>query len=479
MLGILWIIIAVLLALITWNFSVEAHSLRTALVLICCISGYWATVVAKHLSRPVRIIIWMSLGILSAGYLFKYAAFLAFGGETYGKVSNVLIADTVFTPWSLQADPNIVTEILIVTSAGFTGILGAALFCMAAMRNRHQLPSSPRKRSIKPLIVTGLMLIIVTGIPRWMLRLYDYTNPVRLPFELSGVINLLNAYVGPYLLAVGMTYAMLMNQIHQARRIALLLLIIGAIQLLLFLSKWSLVSPLMFIIIAQLLTRRTLFRRSEILIGIAGLLVVYPFLNIFRSLTLSGAATLPFSDALQLGVARYGDFTDMLVAGPLSLWGRIVGFDNLVPLIALRRSMEIDILEVLHLYFSSYDLDKYLTYDVIGFTVPQGVSPGFLGRLYYLFHNPIVTAAAVLVSVFLIAWLANRLWNASRLESRALTVVWLSVAFQLLMTGMRFKLIIWQTSVLIAVWMMTNLLLLTRVRITVSESYAKRCKGKI
>lgn len=479
MLGILWIIIAVGLALITWNFSVEAHSLRTALVLICCISGYWATVVAKHLSRPVRIIIWMSLGILSAGYLLKYAAFLSFGGEIRGKVSNVLIADTVFTPWSLQADPNIVTEILIVTSAGFMGILGAALFCMATIRNRHQLPSSPWKRSIKPLILTSLMVIVVTGIPKWTLHLYDYTNPVQLPFELKGVINLLNAYVGPYLLAVGMTYAMLMNRIREARRIALLLLIIGMIQFLLFLSKWSVVSPIIFIIIAQLLTKHTLFRRSEILMVITGLLVVYPFLNTFRSLTLSGAATLPFSYTLQLGVARYGDFTDMLVAGPLSLWGRIVGFDNLVPLIENRRGMEIGITEVLRLYFSSYDLGKYLTYDVIGFTIPQGVSPGFLGRPYYLFHNPIIIAVVVLVSVFLIAWLANRFWNASRLESRALAVVWFSVAFQLLMTGMKFKVIIWQTFVLIAVWMITNLLLLTRVRITVSESYAKRRKGKI
>jgi len=478
MLGILWIIIAVLLAFITWKFSVEAHSLRTALVLICCISGYLATVIAKYLSRPVRIVIWMSLGILSAGYLFKYAAFLAFGGETYGKVSNVLIANTVFTPWSLQADPNIVTEILIVTSAGFMGILGAALFCMATIRNRHQLPSSPRKRSIKPLILTSLMVIVVTGIPRWTLHLYDYTNPIRLPFELRGVINLLNAYVGPYLLAVGMTYAMLMNRIREARRIALLLLIIGMIQFLLFLSKWSMVSPLMFIIIAQLLTKRILFRRFETFMAIACLLVVYPFLNIFRSLTLSGATTLPFSYTLQLGVVRYGDFASALVAGPLSLWGRIVGFDNLVPLIENRRGMEIGITEVLRLYLSSYDLDNYLTYDVIGFTVPQGVSPGFLGRSYYLFHNPIATAAAVLVSVFLIAWLANRLWNTSRLEGRALTVVWLGGgAFQLLMTGMRFKPIIWQISILIAVWMMT--ILLTRVHITISESYAKRCEGKI
>jgi len=477
MLGILWIIIAVLLALTTWNFSVEAHLLRTVLVLICCISGYWATVVAKHLSRPVRIIIWMSLGILSAGYLLKYAAFLAFGGEIHGKVSNVLIADTVFTSWSLQADPDIVTEILIVTSAGFLGILGAALLCMATIRNRHQLPSSPRKLSIKPLIVTGLMLIIVTGIPRRMLHLYDYTNPVQLPFELSGIINILNAYIGPYLLAVGMTYAILMNRIHQARRIALLLLIIGAIQFMFFLSKWLLISPLMLIIIAQLITKRTLFRRLETLIAVSGLLIVYPFLNIFRLLTLSGAETFPLSDAMQLGITRYGNIINNLVVGPLSLWGRIIGFDNLVPMIILRRSRIIDIEEVFRLYFSSYDLDKYLTYDVIGFIVPHGVGPGFLGRPYYLFHNPIIIAVAVLVSVFLIAWLANRLWNASRLESRALSVLWFVMGGQLIMTGMRFKPIIWQTSALIAIWMMVNLL--TRVRITVSESYAKLCEGEI
>ena len=450
-----WAALCGWLVALSWQARDDAL-LRIGYILISCVAGFAAGALHIQCRHPQSIVIWAASVALAVGYLMKYGIYLVL--DSPGIERAWLALENVFPPWAIGANSDDVTTSLSIVAVGFVGLVCAAFLARFCRRREQRSPAMALSRTSWASVAIasiGVTLVVVTGIPRWWLGLYLPDPPLHLPLGLGGAINLTNAYVGPYLIAVALYRSLADGRMSLGRRLAGIMILVGVVNFLIFLSKWSLISPILMILLTQWMLRRYVLSRLQGVVLISGLVVVYPFLNMYRSFSYIGEngfieAIIAAAEQVMEKGGVDSSFA-ILVLSLSSMLGRLVGFEGLLTLLS-NGGKPFDLFEYIT---SSIDLDAYLTYQVIGFTTPMGVSPGMLGRFYFISGSYGVVFLATAAFISVLAKGVDSYWKRGGLAS-ALSIIMLGMSIQLIVAGPRLVVLWWFVFVLSAVWMLAR-----------------------
>lgn len=393
---IIWLLAIVIITVMTFLFSGDLGTSRTLKLLLIGLMG--STVLA--LGTRVRLVLtrWliqMIFLIFVIAYVAQYPAYLML---TSGAMNDSLGA-TLFSPFSQGASDLTLDRALFTVLAGFTG-LALATLAIRLLESRKKTPIYTvliRSRKNVELIIfnTGVIVFLLSSIPRYVFSLHNPELATPLPAKLGGLINLLNSQVSIYLMAVGLVLLALKGEHKKARSCGYKFLLIAALQYGLFLSKMSIFIPLAIIYFIDRLYGISILSKRFQLLLVGALLILYPFFNIYRSLrNYELVSAFDFWAAVKFGIelSESSDLENMFLAGLGAFWGRIVGLEPLLILLEYFQNHSLNLFDYL---FSDFDLDNYLTYSVLDFDGPMGFSPGFLGRLVVFGVSPVFVVCSV------------------------------------------------------------------------------------
>ncbi|MFH1921978.1 MAG: hypothetical protein ABIP48_19100, partial [Planctomycetota bacterium] len=218
------------------------------------------------------------------------------------------------------------------------------------------------------------------------------------------------------------------------------------------LSKYTLITPVLMIVLMQWMLERRLFSRWQATLLVALLLLIYPFLGEYRSFAYRGEPGLlgggDFAIDRVMFERGYLDVLDLLLAGVLSILGRLVGFDSLITLIRIG-GKPFGLIDYLA---SSTDVDSYLTYQIIGYVTPMGISPGMLGRFYYISGSHVFVffaSAALTWFLAIVARIASRHVSAGG----GFAVILVTISMLFFVAGPRVPDVVHFSFALSSVWM--------------------------
>jgi hypothetical protein len=330
---------------------------------------------------------------------------------------------------------------------GFLGILlPSAILAYGGLRGRAAMQRPVVDAGTAPVFISnpltlGYAAIICTVFFGLLRKYFGLESPTAtgLPMGLGGVINIASGYIGPNLSFAAFFFALHQGNDAKAKRLALVMVLLGVYNYILFTSKLSLIFPVLFLLICQyLLNRRVVATRTIVVLG-SLFVVIYPFLNLYRSAIALGIAPGDLIDTIAKMYESQKDASDLdrsVVQVAISaILGRLVGYDPLM--ILLQANPYPDSLVGYLLYGN---LDTYLTYDILNYQDPMGYSPGFLGRFYYVSLSFTYVLAMTAGTVAILAALIRRCWQGD-LRLRFMAPLLLTYSLIFFTDGVRFELL--------------------------------------
>lgn len=425
----------------------EEDSLRTstALYSLSCIAGLMIYIRCKRMAQIERTIIYISLITLTAGYLFKYPIYAIYKQHNNNVIPPHLLS-ALFPEWTLQSSGEGIASAMGAVFAGYAGLLLATLGLQIKTNKSTKKPEAHNHIARNPpqsiALSAGLIIFSLTAILRLKFGLVMGAEPIGLPFGLGGILTIANSYLAPNLIIYSYLNNHIQGHISKARTQAIIAVIVGIIQYSLFYSKGAIFMPLFSILMSQVLLGALFSKPTQITVA-SILILAYPFLNIYRWIAMGGSVDIY---AIQNAISSHSSEMEaenvfsLLIAGIFSIWGRVVGLDSLLTLIDASRSWNMGLFEY---FFSDMDLDKHLTYQIIGFESDMGVSPGHLGRVFFISQSYLLTSASVFVMAYIPAKVLTVLYNSNKQELRPIAVVLLFYTLQLQISGFRIDVLTW------------------------------------
>jgi hypothetical protein len=417
------------------------------LVFGCCLIAWQCARPHFGTRRPEHMLMVMASLIFLIAYIAQAMLFIKVSRTPAATLGEALSVRSVFSAMALEAGPVHVLLSLEIILMGFIGILlPSAYVAYGGLRGRAAIQrpcadeAAPRVIISNPLTL-GYAALICTLFFGFFRKYFGLESPTAtgLPMGIGGVINIASAYIGPNLSFAAFFFALHQGNDSKARRLALIMMLLGLYNYILFTSKLSLIFPVLFLLICQyLLNRKVVSARTVLLLG--GLfVVVYPFLNLYRSAIALGIAPSDLIDAIAKMYQSQQDASDLdhnVVQVAISaILGRLVGYDPLM--ILLQANPYPDSLVGYLLYGN---LDTYLTYDILNFQDPMGYSPGFLGRFYYVSLSFVYVLTMTAGTVAVLSGIIRRCWLGDlRLQFVAPLLLTYSLIF--FTDGIRFELL--------------------------------------
>lgn len=382
-------------------------------ILACCACAYACLRVHGPRRRPESMLIVAGSAIFVLAYVVQAVLFVKLSRSPATSVVEALKIRSIFSLAALGAGTPEIAVSLNVILAGFVGMLAAALLLARGGRPVAAHPGFPLAFVANPLTL-GYVAIVCTLLFGVLRKVFGLESPTAsgLPPGVGGVINIASAYIGPNLSFAAFYYALEQGHQAKARRLAVIAVMLGLFNYVLFTSKLSLIFPVLFVLASQyLLQRRVVSTRAMVVLG-ATFVLVYPFLNLYRSAIALGIAPGELLAAVGTMYANQMDNSEVqhgaLEVAVSAILGRLVGYDPLLILLQARPYPG-SLLD----YVLYGNLDKFLTYDILDFQDPMGYSPGFLGRLYYISASYAFVAAMTCTTVWLLGALVRRFWRGS------------------------------------------------------------------
>lgn len=400
-----------------------------------CIVRHWGK------REPEHAVIAAAGIVFSIAYIAQSMLFLASARVSASSLGEAISVRSVFSMAALGAGP---ADIFLSLQVVLIGFIGLALVSMSINdRPRNWIVSGRFERMIvvsNPLTI-GYAAIICTVLFGFLRKLFGLESPVApaLPMGLGGLINIASSYVGPHLSMAAMFFALHQGDEKKAKTLTIVMLALAGYNYALFTSKASLVMPVLFLLATQyLLNRRVLSARAFLLLG-GAFVMIYPFLNLYRTALALGVQPGELFAAIAKLYASQQDsseFDHSVAQVALSaILGRVVGYDPL--LILLQANPYPDSLLG---YIMSGNLDRYLTYEILNFQDPMGYSPGFLGRLYYISRSFSFVLVTTFLTILLIAHLAKTWWRGD-IRLKFMTPLMLAYCLVFFSDGIRFELV--------------------------------------
>jgi hypothetical protein len=399
-----------------------------------CIVQHWGK------REPEHVVIVAAGIVFSIAYIAQSMLFLASSRVSTSSLGEAISVRSIFSLAALGAGASDIFLSLQIVLIGFIALALASLF----FKGRPRICSAPDqaegKATLSNPLTIGYAAIVCTVLFGFLRKLFGLESPVApaLPMGLGGIINIASSYVGPHLSMAAMFFALHHGDEKKAKTLTLVMFALAGYNYALFTSKLSLVLPVLFLLATQyLLKRRVLRTRTLLLLG-GGFVVIYPFLNLYRTALALGVQPGELVAAIAKLYASQQDSSEfdhgVIQVALSAILGRVVGYDPL--LILLQANPYPDSLLG---YIMNGNLDRHLTYEILNFQDPMGYSPGFLGRLYYVSRSFSFVLVATALTVFLIAHLAKMWWRGS-IRLRFMAPLLLAYCLVFFSDGIRFEL---------------------------------------
>lgn len=405
---------AILLAMFLWG-SGSFRFVEASLLFASCACAYFC--VRQHYGkhRPESMLIVIAAIIFLIAYVAQAILFLKISRNTVTTLGDALSVRSIFSAAALGAQAGEIQVSLQVVLVGFIGVLLPSLY-LAYGSTKRKTNSAAAPPDLKLVIANpvtlgyaALVCIVFFGFLR---KIFGLESPTAtgLPMGIGGLINIASAYIGPNLSFAAFFFALQQGADAKSKKMALLCVLLGVVNYVLFTSKLSIIFPVLFILISQhLLKRRVVSMRTLIILG-SVFVLIYPFLNLYRSAIALGIAPGDLIAAITKMYVNQREASDIdqsvLQVGISAILGRFVGYDPLMILLQARPypGSLID-------YLLNGNLDKFLTYDILDFQDPMGYSPGFMGRFYYVSRSYLYLLAMTSGIVWMLAAMIKRFWN--------------------------------------------------------------------
>lgn len=423
----------------TYDSEYFLISSLTFLAINCCsFTIYFFT---GYMNKTVSLAIKILLITFCISQSFKYVAYITLS-DVYGIGLSDIYLKALFPSWSIVVSENVLVSALTVMF-GYISTLTLICIGIAFLSYRYggnaSLDCSIDLRKSKYLMYVGVVLVLTSLLLRLKLGLVMGEDSSSNAGGLSGIIVIINTYLGPTLLLYLATILVCSGELNKGKNIFLVCFTLSLLNYLFFYTKGSLLIPLFWLfsigyIYRPLYTKKTYFSIVVIV------LLLYPFMNIYRWVQMSGGDfnKLLFSSSEMLAESGFNSFIDIFILGALSIWHRIVGFDSLVVILENVEKININYIDVM---FLGLNIDHYLTYDLIGFKNKMGVSPSQLGRYIFLgggvlgsFLFSMLVSLTLVLTVYLLSILK---------ELKYLAIVLMIYVFQISLSGFNLLLFKW------------------------------------
>lgn len=442
-----WLLVAaIVLASFLWGRGLF-HFDEAGPIFVSCACAYVCVYLHSGRRCPESMVVVAATIIFLVAYLAQAVLFLINLRSNATTLGDVIAIRSIFSLAALGAGPSEAKQSLTVALVGFIGILLPATYLVFSSKGTAGAIRDPATQYVLPRLVIsnpltlGYAAILCTIFFGFLRKYFGLESPAPsgLPMGIGGMINIASTYVGPNLLFAALFFALDHGPDNKARRLALISIVIGVLNYILFTSKMSLIFPVMYILLCQyMLGRRVVSMRTIALLG--GIFIaVYPFLNLYRSAIALGIAPGDLIKTITDLYVSQNEASDIdrstLQVAIAGILGRFVGYDPL--LILLQASPYPGSLLDYILYG---DLDKYLTYQILDFQDPMGYSPGFLGRFFYISGSYTFLLAMTAAVVFVIAMLVRLFWRGN-VRQRFMAPLLLTYCIIFFTDGIRFELV--------------------------------------
>jgi hypothetical protein len=379
--------------------------------------------------------------VFCVAYIGQAMLFLATSRAPATSLGEAISVRSVFSVAAMGADKKDILSSLQVVLAGFVGIMIASL-CIS---RQQKSPVMARNETGLAVIISnpmtlGYAAIVFTVFFGMLRKIFGLESPVApaLPLGLGGLINIIGAYVGPNLSMAAFFFALHQGDDQKAKRLMLVMFVLAGYNYALFTSKLSLVLPVLFLLATQYLLRRRAMTTRTLLILAGMFVLIYPFLNLYRTALALGVGPgelIASIGKLYASQQDASEFDHSVFQVALSaILGRVVGYDPL--LILLQANPYPDSLLG---YILNGNLDRYLTYEILNFQDPMGYSPGFLGRLFYVSQSFGFVVAVTSLTVLFLSYVVKCCWR-SDIRIRFLAPLLLAYCLVFFSDGIRFEL---------------------------------------
>jgi hypothetical protein len=217
-------------------------------------------------------------------------------------------------------------------------------------------------------------------------------------------VNITDAFIVPILLTSLVYISILTRNISNVKYSIFLLMFISVIQYVLFSSKLSIILPIIIILFLYIDYGDLVIKTKYIISLLILSLIIYPFLNIYRSLSAfySDINILNlFSYLINTFNAVYENI-NYLTVSILSIIGRFTGADSLAILVAEKNTIEYKNFNLIDALLSDKSITQILTYDILKFNFTMGVEASALGQLFFITGNLFSFLLAVVFLVILV-----------------------------------------------------------------------------
>jgi len=408
-----------LVALVSLTMAIVSNEMFTNeegyLLSICCLC--YGLILSNHLGKrgPEDFSAILSSTIFFIAYVLQALLFITNSRATTVDLGGAIALRSIFSLAALGASDRDIYSSLCAIAAGFLGLLVNS-FALFGMEKWQSCVPTKRNIVIPPqrLFIAwfAVGITVFSGALRKALGL-DSPVPSGLPLGIGGLINISSTYIGPNLLFAHVFLSYRFGTLREAKRASLLLIGLGIFNYILFTSKMSLIFPVFGVLVTQLLLRKLAINKKTILLFAAAFLLIYPFLNLYRSATALGVAPGEILSAVSVLYenekdSKGSDQSGVQIAAA-AIVGRLVGYD---PLLILLQDGKYN--GSIFQYILYGDLDRYLTYDLLDFQDPMGYSPGFIGRIYYVTGSYFAVFFCSFFCAFATAWLCRFFWRHTR-----------------------------------------------------------------
>lgn len=437
-----FLITVLIIAVCLFNQQMGLFRPYEATLLICCAGLAGVSVFLHSDSKyPSSIVAVLASIILLIAYVVQPILFLINARSLTSTVNDVIGLRSIFSVAALGANELQVRSSLEIISFAFLGLFVAALIlrliCNPSGESKDAILSQAALSPI-PVGVGGLLIVIFFGALRKMYGL-ESAAPSGLPPGVGGIINIASAYIGPNLTYAAIFIALDSGRDSVARKMSLISIVVGLFNYVLFTSKMSLVFPIVFILFSQLVTGKRIIKLSWILLAGLALVIVYPFLNLYRSASVLGVSAgellVTIFDLYSMAQESSGVERGALQVAISSIIGRFVGYD---PLLILLQANPYP--GDLFAYVLDGDLDKYLTYEILNFQDSMGYSPGLVGRSYYISRSFEFVSLSVFFVVFLVSYGSHLFWRKGGVNKYQ-SIVLMTYCLPFFSDGMRYELV--------------------------------------
>lgn len=407
-------------ALVTFTFGSGFFKPAQAILLFgCCACAALCIRLHGQRDRPEGMVVVAAAIFFLISYVAQAAIFLIYARNSSATIGDLIGVRSIFSLAALGAGEIEVGRALLVVFSGFIGLVAVALWLKIYRSTKQGVRTRSMANNEFKFVVSNPLTIayfaLAAAVFFGALRKYfglESAAPSGLPMGIGGVINIASSYIAPNLMFAAVFYALDHASDAKVKRVALLCVVLGAYNYILFTSKLSLIFPLLYLIVCQFLLRRTVVSMKSIFAFGMAFVLVYPFLNLYRAATALGVAPSDLIGAIAdlYASQKEGDgggieqgAVGLAVA---AIIGRFTGFD---PLLILLQANPYP--GTLLDYILYGDLDKYLTYEILDFQESMGYSPGFLGRYYYIFDGYVVVSLLCAATVYAISLLVGGFWR--------------------------------------------------------------------